>query len=120
MSAPLVEMLAQARRARLVLVRKPDGQLVIRGPRVHEPLVRALLARKAEVLTAAAVYNGAVTRLDWRRERILSDPQPCALCRKPTLLIEPYDGRPAHKTCTEAAIRWGSANGATSDGGRAA
>ena len=112
MTATLIELLAQARHAGLVLVHQADGQLVIRGPRSHEPLVRSLLARKPEVLTVLAVYNGAAPCLDWRKGRILDQPQPCTLCGNKTLLIEPYDDRPCHKSCAEAAIRWGSAAGA--------
>ena len=86
-----------------------EDELVIRGPRSQQPLVRALLARKPDVLAVLAVYNGDAQRLDWRRERILDQMQPCSLCCQSTLLIEPYDGRPCHKSCAEAAIRWGTA-----------
>ena len=120
MTTTLIELLAAARRAGLVIAYQPDGQLVIRGPRAHEPLVRSLLARKPEVLTALAVYNGDAPKLDWRKGRILEQLQPCVLCGKRTLLIEPYDERPCHKTCAEAAIRWGSARGAQLNRGRAA
>lgn len=108
MTAPLLELLAAARRAELILARRADGQLVIRGPRKHEQLVRAMLVRKPDVLAVLAVYSGGAPRLDWRREPILGESQPCALCCRPTLLIEPYDGRACHKTCAEAAIRWGT------------
>jgi hypothetical protein len=54
MTTALIQLLAQARRAGLVLADGPDGQLVIRGPRSCEPTVRALLARKAEVLGVLA------------------------------------------------------------------
>lgn len=104
---PLLGLLADARRAGLVLARR-DDQLVVRGPRQHEQLVRSLLARKQDVLAVLPVYSGDALRLDWRREPILGDYQPCALCHRPTLLIEPYDGRAAHKTCCEAVIRWGT------------
>jgi hypothetical protein len=120
MTTVLIQLLAQARRSGLVFVHGPDDQLVIRGPRACESLVRALLARKADVLGIMAIYNGLVTRLDWRKGRILDQPRPCVLCGKKTLLIEPYDGRPCHKTCAETAIRWGTARGARTDGGRAA
>ena len=114
----LIELLAQARRAGLTLAHGDDDALHIRGPRSAEPLVRQLLARKAEVLTTVSVYNGAASRLDWRKGHILDQPQRCVLCGKRTLLIEPYDGRPCHKTCAEAAIRWGTAPAAKK--GRAA
>jgi hypothetical protein len=105
---PFLELIASARRAGLVLARNSDGQLVIRGPRAHEQIVRALLARKADVLAVMAVYNGEVRRLDWRREPILGEMQPCSLCHRRTVFIEPFDRRPSHKTCAEAAIRWGT------------
>ncbi len=120
MTTALIEMLTRARRAGLVLALRAGGQLVIRGPRSCEPLVQALLARKADVITVLAVYNGHVPRLDWRREPILDHLQPCVLCRRPTLLIEPYDGRPCHKSCAEASIRWGTLPGKQADGGHAA
>ncbi|HZR53641.1 MAG TPA: hypothetical protein VFB06_29555 [Streptosporangiaceae bacterium] len=115
----LIELLAQARQAKLDIEQK-DDRLVIRGPREHERLVRALLDRKPEVLSVLAVYNGEVSRLDWRREPILSQAAPCALCGRSTFLIEPYDRRACHKTCAEAAIRWGSSCGVVPDAGRAA
>lgn len=108
MTGALIQLLAQARRTGLVLADGPGGQVVIRGPRSCEPLVRSLLARKADVLGVLAIYNGRVQRLDWRREPILSTPRPCVLCSRSTLLIEPYDSQPCHKTCAEAVIRWGT------------
>ncbi len=117
MTTSLLELIAAARRAELVVTRRSDGQLVIRGPRQHEQLVRALLDRKPDVL---AVYAGEADRLDWRRQRILDEPRPCSLCRRPTLLIEPYDKRPCHKSCAEAAIRRGITGAVHRDGGRAA
>lgn len=120
MTAALIHLLAKARRSGLVFADGPDGQLVIRGPRSCEPLVRSLLVRKTDVLSVLAIYNGLVQRLDWRRQPILGTPQPCILCLRPTFLIEPYDGQPCHKTCAEAVIRWGTAPAALPDGGRAA
>lgn len=108
MTVPLLSLLADARRAGLALARHGD-ELVIRGPRKHEPLVLALLDRKPDVLTILAVYNGAAERLDWRRVPILDQAQPCVLCHRPTILIEPYGRRACHKSCAEAAIRWGTA-----------
>lgn len=112
----LIELLAVARNAGLTLARIEDARgeddtLRVRGPRSAENVVRDLLGRKDHVLSTVSVYNGTALRLDWRREPILGDFQPCALCRRPTLLIEPYDGRPCHKSCAEAAIRWGAASG---------
>jgi hypothetical protein len=120
MTATFIQLLAQARRAGFIFADGPDGQLVIRGPRSCEPLVRSLLARKADVLSVLTIYNGLVQRLDWRRQPILGIPQPCILCLRPTLLIEPYDSQPCHKTCAEAVIRWGTIPAARPNGGRAA
>jgi hypothetical protein len=121
----VIGLLTQARRSGLTLTRvdgarADEDTLRVRGPRSAEPLVRELLSRKKEVLTTVNVYNGLVERLDWRKGRILDQPKPCVLCGKKTLLIEPYDGRPCHKSCAEAAIRWGTTRGARTDGGRAA
>jgi hypothetical protein len=107
MSTPLLTLLVGARRAGLVLARR-DDQLIIRGPREHEQLVRALLARKPDVLAVLPAYSGAVPSLDWSRAKVLGECQPCALCHRPALLVEPYDHRPCHKVCAEAAIRWGA------------
>lgn len=103
----LLELLADARRAGLVLARE-DDRLVIRGPREHEQLVKSLLARKPDVLTVLDAYNGTVTGLDWRHARVLVEPRPCVLCGRRALLAEPYDQQPCHKICAEAAIRWGT------------
>lgn len=121
----VIDLLTQARHAGLTLTRidgarADEDTLRVRGPRSAEPLVRELLSRKKDVLTTVNVYNGLVTCLDWRKGRILDQPQPCVLCGKRTLLIEPYDSRPCHKGCAEAAIRWGSVAGARAGGGRAA
>jgi hypothetical protein len=120
MTTMFIQLLTQARRSGLVFADGPEGQLVIRGPRSCEPLVRSLLARKADVITVLAIYSGRVQRLDWRRQPILDKPQPCVLCGHPTLLIEPYDSQSCHKTCAEAVIRWGTVPAALPDGGRAA
>jgi hypothetical protein len=122
---PLIELLTQARQAGLTLTRiagarSDEDSLHIRGPRSAEPLVQELLGRKKEVLTTVAIYNGLVTCLDWRKGRILDQPQPCLLCSKKTLLIEPYDGRPCHKSCAEAAIGPGAVPGRRAGGGWAA
>ena len=109
----LIELLAQARRAKLTLGRDPDGMLRIRGPREAEPLVRALLARKEDVLAAMAYYGGEAPVLNWKRATVLGEPQPCTRCGSPAHLLDPYDGKPWHKSCAEAAIRWGAAPGST-------
>lgn len=104
----LVQMLTQARRARLFIDEGPDGRLVIRGDREQDQLARALLARKPEVLTVVHIWNGRAARLDWRHAGVADRPQPCVLCRRSTLLRDPWDGQPCHKTCLESAIRWGA------------
>lgn len=110
----LIDLLARARAAGLTLARiegarGEEDTLRIRGPRSAEPLVRELLDRKESVLTTVSVYNGTAPRLDWRKGRILGQPQPCLLCGRPTILLDPYDERPCHKGCAEAAIRQGTA-----------
>jgi hypothetical protein len=82
--------------------------------------VRSPLARKVDVLTLLALYAGQVNGLDWRHARVLGDPRPCVLCGRTALLVEPYDNRPCHKTCAEAAIRWGTVPAVTARRGRAA
>lgn len=121
----LIELLAQARQAGLTLTRiegarGEEDTLRIRGARSAEALVRELLARKKDALTTVSVYNGAVPCLDWRKGRIHDQPKPCVLCGKRTLLIEPYDGRPCHKGCAEAAIGRGAVPGRRAAGGRTA
>ena len=121
----VIGLLTEARRAGLTLTRiegarADEDTLRVRGPRSAEPLVRELLSRKKDVLTTVNVFNGLVSCLDWRKGRILEQSKPCVLCGKKTLLIEPYDGRPCHKTCAETAIRWGTPRGARTGGGRAA
>lgn len=100
----IIELLAEAHRVGLALSREPDDTLRIRGPRAAGPIARQLLARKNDVLATVSIYNGQVARLDWRKGTILEQPQPCVLCGRQTLLIEPYDGQPCHKTCAEDAI----------------
>ena len=97
-----------------------EDTLRIRGPRSAEPLARELLARKEDVLTTVSVYNGPARHLDWRRGRTSDKPKPCFLCGRPALCIEPWDGRPCHKSCAEAAIGRGTARGTRTGGGRAA
>ena len=79
-----------------------------------------MLSRKKDVLTTVNVYNGLVTCLDWRKGRILDQSELCVLYGKKTLLIEPYDGRPCHKRCAEAAIGQGAMRAERADGGQAA
>lgn len=116
----LIELLAQARQAGLAITRivgacGEEDTLRIRGPRSAESLVRELLARKKDALTTVHVYNGAAPSLDWRKGRILDQSGPCVLCGNKTLLIEPYDGRPCHKSCAEAAISTGTMPAAKKD-----
>jgi Fe-S-cluster-containing hydrogenase component 2 len=105
----LIDLLARAHAAGLQLSHGEDDTLRVRGSRSAEAIVRELLERKEAVLTTLSVYNGTAPRLDWRKGRILDRPQPCVLCGKATILLEPYDDRPCHKGCAEAAIRQGTA-----------
>ncbi len=104
----LVHLLRQGRRAHLWIDESPAGRLVVRGDRRHAALADQLLARKADVLSVVHLWNGRTPILDWRRARVADDPAPCVLCRRSTLLRDPWDNLPCHKTCAEAAIRWGA------------
>ena len=55
MTTTLIDLLTEAHRAGLILTHRTDGQLVIHGPRWHQPLVRSLLARKPDVIAVLAV-----------------------------------------------------------------
>ncbi len=99
----LITLITRARKAGLTLDR--DGsKLSVRGDRRHEHLVRAILNRKAEVLGLVDVYAGRAQHLDWRSATVAEKAGRCVLCRKWSLLRDPYDRQPCHKTCAERAI----------------
>jgi hypothetical protein len=101
----LLQLLGSARTAGLELDRGPDGLLRIRGPKSTDALARGLLARKAEVLTIVHLWHGRADALDWRQAHVLDWPRRCMLCGRPTLLLDPWDREPTHKTCAELLIR---------------
>lgn len=104
MSATLVELLVAARHAGLH-VDAEHGTVNITGPRTAEPLARALLARKPDVLRVVDYLAGRAAVLGWADSVLLIRPEPCVLCGRPASLREPYDQRPCHKGCVETALR---------------
>src|SRR5690554_8193908 len=102
---PLLVLLGRARTAGLHIT-ATDGQLRITGPREHGALARALLRRKSEVLFLVDFYNGRRRLLDWRAAAVRG-PAPCILCGGPSILRDPHDGTPLHRTCAELAIHQG-------------
>src|SRR5690554_979198 len=102
---PLLILLARARTAGLHIT-ATEGRLLITGPRKHGALARALLRRKDEVLHLVDVYNGRRRLLDWSAAAVRR-PAPCILCGGPSLLRDPHDGTPLHRTCAELAIHRG-------------
>jgi hypothetical protein len=101
----LLQLLASAREAGFAMDHGPDGALKLRGPKEAGQLARELLARKPEVLTVLHVWNDRAPMLDWRHARVLDYSRPCVICTRSTLLLDPWDGKPTHKTCAERVIR---------------
>src|SRR5690554_4047822 len=102
---PLLILLGRARTAGLHIT-ATEGRLRITGPREHNALARALLRHKSEVLFLVDVYNGRRRLLDWRAAAVRG-PAPCILCGGPSILRDPHDGAPLHRTCAELAIQRG-------------
>ena len=100
MTATLLTLLTDARRARITLARDGD-QLTIRAPRTAAALARALLARKHDVFDVLDVYTGRAPVLDWHAAVWAITPAPCGFCGRPARLRDPYDHQPYHKTCAE-------------------
>src|SRR5690606_42149284 len=67
---------------------------------------RALLRRKDELLPLVDIYNGHRRLLDWSAAAVRG-PAPCILCGGPSILRDPHDGTPLHRTCAERAIHQG-------------
>ncbi|MGI8452127.1 MAG: hypothetical protein ACR2MP_34070 [Streptosporangiaceae bacterium] len=105
MTGTLLQLLARARREGMSIDLDHDGTLRIQGPQSGGPLARALLARKPEVLTVTDIWNGRAEMLDWRHARVLEESRACGTCGSRTLLLDPWDDQPTHKTCAEALIR---------------
>src|SRR5690554_7017666 len=102
---PLLILLGRARTAGLRIT-ATDGRLHITGPREHGALARALLRRKSELFPLVDIYNGRRRLLDWRAAAVRG-PAPCILCGGPSILRDPHDGTPMHRTCAEHAIHQG-------------
>lgn len=109
----LVTLLASARRNGVTLRQNDAGRLVARGTRETADIVRALLARKAEVFQLLPLYRGEVAGLDWHHATV-GEPAQCVLCGKPALCREPYDQVPCHKTCVEQRLYPQATHGLTS------
>lgn len=106
MRPPLIKTLIEARAAGLVLRRGPDGKLIVRGPRAAEDTVRAVLARKAEILAHYVdLYSGSVDCLNWRSARVADRAKRCILCSGWAILRDPVDNLPTHKVCAEQQLR---------------
>lgn len=60
----------------------------------------------AELTALVDIYNGRRRLLDWRAAAVRG-PAPCILCGSPSLLRDPHDGTPLHRTCAELAIQRG-------------
>jgi predicted RNase H-like nuclease len=94
MAAPLVILVAQSRRAGVVMERARDGALGIRAPREAGALAKQLRAREVDVLQL----------FDWYHAR-LGEPEPCLLCGQPAILRDPVENRPCHKVCCGQIVR---------------
>lgn len=94
MATPLVALLVQARTLDITFGVRADGSLRIDTPKSAASFARALRARDADVLAL----------FDWRRAGT-GDPAPCLICRRPAILRDPVEHRPAHKTCVDRIIR---------------
>src|SRR5690606_13203350 len=102
---PLLILLGRARTAGLHIT-ATEGRLRITGPREHSALARALLRRTSEVLFLVHVYNGRRRPLDWRAAAVRRR-APGILCGGRSILRDPHDGAPLHRTCAERAIHQG-------------
>lgn len=99
----LIQTVAAALAAGATITRDAD-RLIVRGPQAVRSYARALLARKDEVLTLVDYLTGGASALVWRTAKVADRPGRCVLCGKGALLLDPYDGRPCHKTCAEQAL----------------
>lgn len=99
----LIRALIAARAAGATITRDGD-RLIVRGPQAVRPYAQALIARKDEALTLVDYLTGTASALVWRTAKVADRPGRCVLCGKPALLLDPYDGKPTHKVCAEAAL----------------
>jgi hypothetical protein len=104
-----IQLLADAQRAGITLNRNPAGTAInVDGPPVARSLVADLRERTALLRNMFWVYTGIAPLLDWQNEHratVIDPARPCHLCGRPTSLLDPFDRRPCHKTCAEAAIK---------------
>lgn len=105
MSAHLIHLLIEARRAGLDLARGPEGKLIVRGPRTAGTLVRRLLDRKDHILDGYVdVYSGAAECLNWKSATVAERAKRCILCGQWAILRDPIENKPLHKVCAEDGI----------------
>lgn len=89
-------LLHRARAAGVTLTRTPRGTLALEIPPEADPLAPALHAAEAHLLAL----------FDWRRAPV-AGPLPCLICRRPALLRDPAEHRPAHKVCVDVLLAAG-------------
>lgn len=109
----LLELLVAARAARIELFRGTTGILRMRRPDDAAPLAGQLIGRKKDLLAVVDFYSGTTATLGWKTARTAPDGSTCVLCGGSTMLLDPYDGQPCHKTCYETAIAPGTTHPTT-------
>jgi hypothetical protein len=90
---PVILLLQRARAARVTVGRTARGALTLDIPPQAANLAPTLHAREPQLLAL----------FDWHRAPV-AQPAPCLLCRRPALLRDPVDHRPAHKVCVDALL----------------
>jgi len=103
-SADIVGLLLEARRAGIIIERRTDGALRIAAPPGARGLGSELRRNEAAVLPYADLYSGRAAGIDWRNAAV-DDPMPCRICGRPALIRDPHTRRPVHKVCLEDALR---------------
>lgn len=101
-----IQLLAHAQDAEITLTRTGTS-VDLDGPATARPLITALHARQPLLRNAFWVYTGAARLLDWRtdcRATVTARTELCHLCDQPTVLLDPFDRQPCHKTCAETAL----------------
>jgi hypothetical protein len=87
---PVILLLQRARAVGVTVGRTGRGALVLDIPPRAAGLAAALHACEPQLLAL----------FDWRRAPV-AQRAPCLLCRRPALLRDPADHRPAHKVCVD-------------------
>ncbi|MFC0533949.1 hypothetical protein [Phytohabitans kaempferiae] len=101
-----IQLLARAQDAGVTLTRTGTG-IDLDGPADARPLIAARRDRQPLLRNAFWLYTGAARLLDWRTEHratVIARTELCHLCDQPTVLLDPFDRQPCHKTCAEAAL----------------